>query len=109
MGMVFCNFLEADEEGYLCRHIYRLRDQKIKTVAEFQRLNFKVLAVGYSFNDIEMLLSADQGILFNPSADVLKAHPELPVVRTHDELKAKIVEIMKGNVEPPPKRQKLSP
>merc|ERR1719265_435614 len=26
--MVFCNFLEADDEGYLSGHVVRLRDQK---------------------------------------------------------------------------------
>merc|ERR1719226_4260 len=65
--MVFCNFLEADREGYMARLIVRLKDQKIKTVEELQRLNFKVLAVGCSFNDVSMLNAAEAGVLFRPS------------------------------------------
>lgn len=107
--MVFCNFLEADKEGYMAKHIVRLKDQKLKAVQEFQRLNFRIIAVGYSFNDIEMLGAAEKGILFRPSASVIKKHPEFPVVQDHEGLKAKILEILKeGKKEDSAKRQKLS-
>jgi len=103
--MVFCNFLEADEDGYLAKHIVRLKDQKLKTVQEFQRLNFRVIAVGYSFNDIPLLREAEQGILFNPSDKIVDAHPDLPCVRSHDELKDKILEI----IEAGKKKSKTAP
>ncbi|OLP99734.1 hypothetical protein AK812_SmicGene17681 [Symbiodinium microadriaticum] len=35
------------------RLITRLKDQKLKTVQELQRLNFRIIAVGSSFNDID--------------------------------------------------------
>jgi len=92
--MVFCNFLEADDEGYMNKLIIRMRDQKLKTVEEFQRLNFRIIAVGCSFNDGPMLRAAEQGILFNPTDKVATAHPDLPIVRNHEELKAKIVEVL---------------
>jgi len=92
--MVFCNFLEADEEGFMAKHIYRLKDQKLRAVQEFQRLNFRIIAVGYSFNDIEMLRAAEQGILYCPSEKVTEAHPDIPAVRNHEELKVKILEIL---------------
>jgi len=92
--MVFSNFLEADKEGYLSKHIVRLKDQKLKAVQEFQRLNFRIIAVGYSFNDVAMLQAAEEGILFRPSEDVKKAHPGLPVVQNHEELKARILDII---------------
>merc|ERR1719373_713088 len=78
--MVFCNFLEADQDGYIAKLIVRLKEQKVKTVQELQRLNFRIIAVGTSFNDIQMLSAAEKGILYNPSEDVRKAHPEIPVV-----------------------------
>jgi len=92
--MVFCNFLEADEEGFMAKQIIRLKDQKLKAVQEFQRLNFRIIAVGYSFNDISMLKAAEKGILYCPSEKVTEAHPEYPVVRNHEELKAKILETL---------------
>lgn len=92
--MVFSNFLEADKEGYLAKHIMRLKDQKLKAVQEFQRLNFRIIAVGYSFNDAAMLTAAEAGILFCPSEKVTKAYPQLPVVHSHEELKQKILEII---------------
>merc|ERR1711966_476561 len=39
--MVFCNFLESDDEGYMSHHVVRLRDQKRLAAEEFQRLNFE--------------------------------------------------------------------
>merc|ERR1711953_1101051 len=49
---VFCNSLIVDQEGFITGHILRLRDQKRKAVESFQRLNFRIIAVGDSFNDI---------------------------------------------------------
>jgi len=72
----------------------RLKDQKLKAVQEFQRLNFRIIAVGYSFNDAAMLTAAEAGILFCPSEKVTKAYPQLPVVHSHAELKQKILEII---------------
>lgn len=104
--MVFCNFLEADEDGFLAKHIIRLKDQKLRAVQEFQRLNFRIIAVGYSFNDIDMLKAAEQGILYCPSEKVTEAHPEYPVVHNHEELKVKILEVLgEGQA---PKRRKVA-
>jgi len=92
---VFCNFLEADSEGYMTKHVVRLHDQKRRSVEEFQRINFRVLAVGHSFNDISMLQAADRGILLNASDEVCKAHPEIPSVQNFEDLKGKIVDAWK--------------
>jgi len=104
--MVFCNFLEADREGYMARLIVRLKDQKLKTVEELQRLNFKVLAVGCSFNDVGMLKAAEAGILYRPSEQLRKAHPQIPAVSSHAELQTRILEIIGRAEEPAAKRVK---
>lgn len=93
---VFCNFLEADSDGFVTRHVVRLNDQKRRSVEEFQRLNFRCIAIGHSFNDIAMLQQADQPILMNASEDVVKAYPEIPAVNSFEELKAKILQTLKG-------------
>mmetsp|Transcript_76030 Transcript_76030/g.211278 ORF Transcript_76030/g.211278 Transcript_76030/m.211278 type:complete len:591 (+) Transcript_76030:74-1846(+) len=103
--MVFCNFLEADQGGYMNRLIVRLRDQKLKTVQELQRLNFRILAIGTSFNDVAMLGAAEEGILYRPSEEVHKAHPEFPTASNYEELKSKILEIVGGSREPPPAKR----
>merc|ERR1711865_1000472 len=43
--MVFCNFLAADDEGYMVRQVTRLKDQKKRAVEEFQRLNFRIISI----------------------------------------------------------------
>jgi len=97
--MVFCNFLEADDEGYIARHVVRLRDQKRLACEEFQRLNFRVLAIGGSFLDIPMLKAAEHGIFFKPSEHMLKAHPEIPVAENYEELKRRILEVTRGSLK----------
>jgi len=93
--MVLCNFLEADEEGFMARHVVRVRGQKRLAVEEFQRLNFRIISIGSSFNDIPMLKAAEHGIVFKPSEDMQKAHPEIPSAANYEELKAKILQIVR--------------
>lgn len=90
----FCNSLVVNEEGFITGHILRLRDQKRKAVEAFQRLNFRVIAVGDSFNDVSMMKAAERGIFMNSSAKVESAYPEFPICRTYDELKGKIMSIV---------------
>mmetsp|Transcript_72517 Transcript_72517/g.172913 ORF Transcript_72517/g.172913 Transcript_72517/m.172913 type:complete len:584 (+) Transcript_72517:115-1866(+) len=106
--MVFCNYLEADKDGFMNRLVTRLKDQKLKTVQELQRLNFRIIAVGSSFNDAAMLRQAEEGILFRPSKTVSAEHPELAVVNNYDELKAKILDIVGAKADPAQKRAKIA-
>jgi phosphoserine/homoserine phosphotransferase len=104
--MVFCNFLETDAEGYMNKLVVRLNEQKLKTVQELQRLNFRIIAVGGSFNDLSMLGAADKGILYRPSDAVQKAHPEFPTVSNHEQLKTTILQIVNEGQEPKSKKAK---
>ncbi|CAE8647550.1 unnamed protein product [Polarella glacialis] len=104
--MVLCNYVEADKDGYMNKLVTRVKDQKLKTVEELQRLNFRIISVGSSFNDVAMMKAAEQGILYRPSAAVTKEYPEFPAVANHEELKAKILEIVSGKGEPATKRAK---
>merc|ERR1719161_1684408 len=56
---VFCHSLTVNEENFITGHRLRLRDQKRKTVESFQRLNYRVIPVGDSFNDISMMKNAE--------------------------------------------------
>jgi phosphoserine/homoserine phosphotransferase len=106
--MVFCNFIEGDKDGYMNKLIIRVKGQKLRTVEELQRLNFRIIAVGSSFNDMDMMYAAEQGILFNPSNAVKEKHSRFPAVANYEELKTKILEIVSEKSEPMSKRVKTA-
>lgn len=68
----------------------RLPDQKREAVSAFQRLNYKVVAAGDSFNDTAMLIQADAGFLFHAPDNVKARFPQFRAVNQFDELLALI-------------------
>jgi len=84
---VFCHNLEVNEKGIITNYLLRIDNMKKKTVESFKEMNFKVIAVGDSYNDIEMLNAANYGILFRPPDNVIKEFPLFPVVTNYSELK----------------------
>jgi len=89
---LFCHQLEADDEGNLVNYRLRLPNQKKEAVRRFRELNFKVIAVGDSYNDTAMLAEADVGILFHAPENVMCEFPQFRVTNTYDELQAAISE-----------------
>jgi phosphoserine/homoserine phosphotransferase len=87
---LFCHELEIDSNGKILDYCLRQPDQKRKAVQALKGLNFRVIAAGDSWNDRTMLQEADHGILFQPPDSLREAEPDMPVVQTHDELKAAI-------------------
>ena len=83
----FCHNLEIDEEGIITDYKIRISEMKKKTVLDFKKLNYEVIAAGDSYNDVSMLLEAKLGILFRPPKNVVDQFPELPVVNEYNELK----------------------
>ena len=88
--VLLCNALTVSEEGSIRDYVLRQKDGKRHVAAALKRLNYGVVAVGDSYNDISMLREADAGILFNPPDNVEKEYPEFPVTRNYDELKSTI-------------------
>lgn len=84
---LFCNRLEVGADGRINSYHLRLPDQKRQSVAGLKQLNFKVIAVGDSYNDTSMLKEADAGILFRPPDNVRKEFTQFPVAQTYAELK----------------------
>lgn len=64
----------------------RLPDQKREAVTAFQRLNYKVVAAGDSFNDTAMLMQADAGFLFHAPDNVKERFPQFRAVDGFDAL-----------------------
>lgn len=84
---LFCNTLKVAPDGRVVDYLLRQPDGKRKVVEGLQRMNFKVVAMGDSYNDITMLKTAERGFLFCPPANVIDEFPEFPVTTTYGELK----------------------
>ncbi len=84
---LFCNHLSIDSEGSIFGYNLRQKDGKRKTVIALKSLNYNIIGVGDSYNDISMLKEADRGILFRPPENVINEFPELPVTNNYRELK----------------------
>lgn len=84
---LFCNTLVVDAEGAVADYRLRQSDGKRKTVEALKSLNYQVIAMGDSYNDISMLKAADHGILFRPPSNVVAEYPQFPVTTRYEELK----------------------
>ena len=85
---LFCNSIHADENGRVTGYTMRLNDGKRHAALAFKQLNFKVIAMGDSYNDTDMLKEADLGILFRPSENVKREFPQFQVVSEYSEVVA---------------------
>jgi phosphoserine/homoserine phosphotransferase len=94
---LLCHSLKVDRDGNILDFLLRQPDAKKKVVEALQNLQFKVIAIGDSYNDISMLRQAEIGILYRPPQNVIDDHPDLPVVNSYNDLKLKLTEIL--NIE----------
>lgn len=83
---LFCNWLEADNAGFIFNYCLRQKNGKEKAVRGLKSIGFKVYAAGDSYNDITMLKAADKGILFNPPANIVKEFPQFKITKNYKEL-----------------------
>ena len=89
---LFCNQLSVDHLGNIVDYHLRQPDGKMKATEAFQNLNYKVIAIGDSYNDINMLRKADTAVLYRPPRNVTDDNSDIPVVSSYDELKQFISE-----------------
>ena len=91
---LFCNTLAVAADGSISGYILRQNDGKRKVAMGLQKLNYKVIAIGDSYNDITMLTASEKAILFRPPANVKSEYPQFPVAMTYAELKREIRSII---------------
>jgi len=91
---LFCHHLTTDSEGNITDYNLRQENGKKHVVEALQSLNYKVIAIGDSYNDISMLKSADYGILYNPPQSVSDENNDLQVVKTYASLKRIISQLL---------------
>jgi len=84
---LICNSLSLNKDGSIIDYNIRQKDGKKKAVLSLKNLNYQIIAVGDSYNDITMLKAADTGILFRPPDNIKNEFKELPVSYNYDELK----------------------
>ena len=87
---LFCNSLTVNAEGAISGYVLRQPDGKRKAIEALQSLNYKVIAMGDSYNDITMIQTADRGILFRPPENVRAESPNLPVADGYEDLKKQL-------------------
>jgi phosphoserine/homoserine phosphotransferase len=72
-------------------------NQKQAAVKAFQSLNYQVIAMGDSYNDINMLKQAASGILFRPPANVIEEYPQFPVITDYVQLKDHYLKLLNSS------------
>ncbi|MCR5089840.1 MAG: bifunctional phosphoserine phosphatase/homoserine phosphotransferase ThrH [Oscillospiraceae bacterium] len=83
---LFCNELIVGQDGMIDGFHMRVENTKLTTVKAFQSMGYETIAVGDSFNDLDMLLASKQGILFRSTESIRQSHPELPACEDYGEL-----------------------
>ena len=83
---IFCNSLVISPDGELLDIRMRCRDSKLTTVRALQGVGFETIAVGDSYNDLDMLLASKAGFLFRTTEKIRQDYPQLPAFTAYDEL-----------------------
>ena len=91
---LFCHSLTVDASGMITSYDLRQPQAKEKTTLAMKSLNYRIIAMGDSYNDIAMLKAADKGLLFRPPENVIREFPEFPVTHDYDRLKELIQAII---------------
>lgn len=92
--LLFCHHLTIDKDGNITDFNLRQSDAKKKVVETIQNLNFKVIAIGDSYNDISMLRKAEYGILYKPPQNVIDDNPDIRAVNSYSQMKHVVSEIL---------------
>ncbi len=97
--LLFCHHLTIDKDGNIADFNLRQNDAKRKVVEALQELNYKVIAIGDSYNDISMLRKAELGILYKPPQNVIDDNKDIKAVNSYSQLKhiiAEVIELERG-------------
>ena len=93
---LLCNSLSINGTGAISDYHLRQKDGKRYVVNAMHSLNYEVIAMGDSYNDITMLQTAEHGILFRPPENVIEEYPDFPVTNNYEELKQELGKVIKS-------------
>ena len=88
---IFCNTLEANENGEIVGFKMRVEKSKFSTVKALQSVGFETIAAGDSYNDLGMILASKKGFLFKSTEQIKKDNPSLEAYEEYDDLYNAIV------------------
>ena len=91
---LFCNSLSVADDGSIRGYNLRQQDGKKKVALALKTLNYRVIAIGDSYNDITMLKAADHAILYRPPDNVKAENKEIPTAFSYHELKKQLLKTM---------------
>jgi phosphoserine/homoserine phosphotransferase len=96
---LFCHHLTVASDGSIETYNLRQRDSKYRAVVSMKALNYRVVSIGDSYNDITMLQEAHHGFLFCPPDSVKEEFPQFPVSYNYEQLRKQIEPILAdGNI-----------
>lgn len=96
MPTLFCHELVVGDDGRVTGYRLRQANAKRHTVIGLKSMNYRIIAFGDSYNDVNMLKEADVGMLFCPPENVIQEFPQFPVTQNYDELKVLIQKALAG-------------
>jgi phosphoserine/homoserine phosphotransferase len=91
---LFCNALSIDANGAIADYHLRQPDGKRHVVKALQSLNFKIIAMGDSYNDISMLKTAEHGFLFKPPQNIVDEYPQFPVAYDYPAIRKALAKVL---------------
>ena len=87
---IFCNTLEIGEDGMITGYRLRAKKTKLATVNAFQSIGYDTIAIGDSYNDLEMIRAGKAGFLFRSTPEIIRNNPDLPAFENYSDLLAAI-------------------
>ena len=91
---IFCNTLEVAQDGMVTGFYMRTEKSKLAAVRALQSIGFETIAVGDSYNDLDMIRASRAGFLFRTTEQIRKDWPDLPAFETYDELSRAILQAL---------------
>jgi len=91
---VLCNKLDVAEGGQITGYQMRCQHSKLTTVKALQSIGYETIAVGDSYNDLDMIRASKAGFLLNPPETIKSEHHEIPVYEQYDDLLAAIIDAL---------------
>jgi phosphoserine/homoserine phosphotransferase len=82
---LFANRFELDLAGHINGFKLRIRGQKERIVSGFKSAGYKVAAMGDSLNDLSLLKSCDQPVLYRPVEALAREFPGVTAVHNLDD------------------------
>lgn len=95
---LFCNELVIGDDGMIDDFRMRIDHSKLSTVKALQSMGYKAIAVGDSYNDLEMIRRAEVGFLFRSTPAIQAANSDLKAYEDYDELYDAIVRVQEQGI-----------